>query len=277
MSFGPIQMLNVVVDPTTVAFLTDDGLQGQTPPGEPGSSGGGLDSGGTLDPRTGRYVRNGGSGTRYQTTKTLPHAVNDSLTTSIGSSFSDVDVLANDTYVGTPSIIILDYPVNGTARVVGTGAASRIRYTPPTTGGQVGDTVRYRLRATGNARGSGVFNGPDTAQLFVNVTADTFPADGTYPTTANSWRSQEGDFGLRVSTTLGALAFADTDDGPYPPPTPEPGVTFLLLGDTDFGNLETALLPFPQSVPISPPVAMTFTIAGTDPSSGAYNASVTIP
>lgn len=55
MSFGPIQMLDVIVDPTVDALLTDDGFDGQGDPVGP--------TDGVEDPRNpGTYVPHGGSG-----------------------------------------------------------------------------------------------------------------------------------------------------------------------------------------------------------------------
>lgn len=175
---GLIQHLNIIVDPTieaTQAQLEDFEFN---PDGDHADDGI-LDPSNNPDPANprnpGRYIRRKGSGRsqrRGVRTKFLAQAENDSLSTSAGSPATDVDVLANDTYDGTPRITIVSPPSYGTASVVGTGSSSRIRYTPPADGTEdVQDVIRYRLRASGNAPGNAnVLYGPNYAVLTVDVT-----------------------------------------------------------------------------------------------------------
>jgi hypothetical protein len=81
---------------------------------------------------------------------TAPIAVNDTAPFLLVTGNHDVDVLANDTYSGTPTISITSQTGPGTATIVGTGTASRIRV--PTDGGLAAGTksVTYSLTATGN-------------------------------------------------------------------------------------------------------------------------------
>lgn len=192
---GPIQMLDFIVDPSSPALLTDDGLHGQTPPGTTidgvdVSTGGGEGAGSPeIDPRSGVHIRVGGSGSRRPATgsgtKTIAIARDDSLSTEVGAVASDIDVLANDTYIGTPRIIILDRPVYGTAVVVNSGSGSRIRYTPPSTGTPESDSFTYWLRSTGNARSSGNTRSQDVATVNVDFTSDwTFIQASTTPRAA---------------------------------------------------------------------------------------------
>lgn len=68
-------MLNLIVDPAATALLTDDGVDGQSPP-IPGGYWN-VGNGGVLNPRTGEYVRPGGSGTANQTRRSAPFAWRD--------------------------------------------------------------------------------------------------------------------------------------------------------------------------------------------------------
>lgn len=277
MPFGPIQMLDLIVDPEAYATLTDDGVDGQTPPGTPGSEGGGLDSGGVLDPRTGHYVRHGGSGARNTGAKVLPTAVNDSLDTTVGASSTDVNVLVNDTYSGTPSIVIISGPLlpGATAVVVGTGASSRVRYTPPSGGGAQADEIVYRLRATGNANGSGNLRQRDTATLFVTV-ADNTPdphVGGSYHVTNKAYTStDDGCYGGRF---IGAFSWpqrttvaGDPDTNPggngYTGPCGSifPGQVYIVVNDDAeyFDVVSGDLLngTFTLTSAIGPPTDMAF-------------------
>lgn len=172
-----IQHLNIIVDPTVDAMGAQD-ESNQTAPTDHGGDGSGiLDPSNNPDPANprnpgNRYIRPGGSGhtqNKHVGTKVLATAVADSLSASIGDPATDVDVLANDTYLGTPNIAILSGPDAGTAVVVGSGASSRIRYTPPATGDYTSDTLRYRLRATGNSPGN---NNVQFAQNIADLTVD---------------------------------------------------------------------------------------------------------
>lgn len=175
---GLIQHLNVIVDPTVDALeaqLEDFDYNG--------------DPNGIADPTNnpagrpirnrGRYIRRRGSGRTQRRgvgTKVLPTAVADSASADIGGAAVTIDVLANDTYVGSPSLSIITKPQYGTAVVVGRGTSSTIRYTPPTdTSLDITDeTFRYRLRATGNARNySNLLNTRDVATVTVNLTPTT--------------------------------------------------------------------------------------------------------
>jgi hypothetical protein len=77
----------------------------------------------------------------------------DSISFAVNTGNHDIDVLANDTYTGTPTISITSQTGPGTATIVGTGVASRIRV--PTDGLATGTkSVTYQLTATGNTGNS---------------------------------------------------------------------------------------------------------------------------
>lgn len=227
---NPIQMLDFIVDPTVDAILTDDGLGGQTPPGE----GGWEDSSGVVNPRyPTRKVRRKGSGMKPRgrgTVKLLATAVDDELEVDFGDGPTDVDVLANDTYSGTPRIIIIDPPANGTARVVGRGSASRIRYRPPAHGDDtLVDVVTYQVRATGNARSSGHASNADVGEL--RVTVGSIDIAFVQSDTADSKTS--------LTTVTAGVGVLGTPFDLVFPVTPDDGnlltvfVTTLSVGDDD--------------------------------------------
>ncbi len=157
-----IQHLNIVVDPTVAATGAQDETNQIGPIPDGGNGTGILNPSNNPDPSNPRnngndYVPPQGSGHtmhRGVGSKPLPTAVDDSISANIGDPPVDVDVLANDTYLGIPSIQIVRDPINGTASVVGSGASSRIRYTAPPSGDAVEDHLRYRLFGSGNSPGS---------------------------------------------------------------------------------------------------------------------------
>ena len=79
----------------------------------------------------------------------------------------DVDVLANDFYHGTPSVVIVSQTGPGTATVVGSGATSEVRI--PTDGGAGAKTVTYELTSTGS-----------TGSAQATVTAEVVASTATY-------------------------------------------------------------------------------------------------
>lgn len=288
---GPIQLLDILIDPVAFAFLTDDGVDGQSPP----ISGGYWNSSnGVLDPRTGKYVRPGGSGVPPQQAgaKVLPNAVNDTLTVNIGDSATPANVLANDTYSGTPSILILSGPLldGATAVVTGTGTSSRISYTPPSSGSaNLSDEIVYRLRATGNANGSGNLRQRDTATLFVNVVAfnPNLQIGHTYSIQATQYVILgSANYELRVTgsapgTSILTVRYNSDQNTPIPPlvPPAAPPSAFVVIPDAQDLALYAAIAvadPGGSGI-LSPPMGYTLTITGNQDASGAFTGTVTVP
>lgn len=173
-----IQMLDVIVDPTIGALLMagdpfndpfyPDAYQDITANtfGDP-----------IRNPPPGRYIRNGGSGTQPNR-KDPPKIVTENSVATIGDSASNIDVLLNDRYSGTPTIKIIAWTttrgkspvkppansgavgavwtsaVGATATIFNeaSGSASRLRYTPPASGGALEETIYYKLTATGSSK-----------------------------------------------------------------------------------------------------------------------------
>ena len=170
-----VQHLNVIVDPTEEGLPSDNSI-------------GPFDTDVPLvdDPSTnnlsdrvpaGRKVRDGGSGNQPNG-KMGPDAVDDDLTLEVGDAAEEVDVLANDAYTGKPSVTIISGPTldGASAKVVGTGASAKIKYTPPATGDGGADVIVYKLTASGNY-------GSATARLRVTVNTEAPPlqsTDGTF-------------------------------------------------------------------------------------------------
>lgn len=166
-----IQCLDILIDPTTEALPIDLGTNDLDLIEDPSSNNNarGLGDRNPLYPNgSRRRVRRGGSGIQPNRNQHNPlRAYDDFDTAVIGGDPIQVDVLANDTYTGQPTIEIISGPVGrgATATVSGGGNESLIVYTPPPRGNGGQDRIRYRLRATGN-RGSSV------ATLRITVTRE---------------------------------------------------------------------------------------------------------
>lgn len=114
-----------------------------------------------------RYLRFGGSGAQPNR-NAPPRAANDAISCEVGDGAQTVNVLANDKYTGTPTIVVTNRVrlAGATVSVSGTGASSRIVYTPPSTGNGGTDVIWYKLTATQNTSYS-------KAALTVTVTKPT--------------------------------------------------------------------------------------------------------
>jgi hypothetical protein len=120
----------------------------------------------------------------------------------------DFDVLANDTYSGTPSVSIVSQTGPGTATVFGSGTASRIRI--PTDGLAAGTkTVTYTLSATGNAGSSQAtmtVEIQEASASCVFFTAKTYkdPAPACLrPATRTAYYDPDTDYACRVVRVVG--------------------------------------------------------------------------
>jgi hypothetical protein len=182
-----------IVDPTTdnrEEYPNGGGPMPNGSPPQPVPPGGGP-TGGVNAPGTptsgrnpGRTIPRGGSGVRPNRRQGSPPVANDDTgSAAIGGPSVDITVLANDTYIGTPTVEILSGPNFGSAVLVGTV----VRYSPPAGGNPDTAVIVYKLTCTG-------MRGSDTATVTIRVSgAGEFrlicreyffesPPDGGFPT-----------------------------------------------------------------------------------------------
>lgn len=284
---GPrlIQCLEPLIDPTTEALPVDfgTGIPLVTDPSTNNNARGLGDRNPLYPNGQRRKVRRGGSGVQPNRKQHNPFvARDDSDSAEVGGSQINTNVLANDTYTGTPAIVIISGPTlsGASASVSGGGNESQIDYTPPATGSGGQDRIRYRLTATG-ARGSKI------ATLRINVTA-TGPAgvyDEPSPMPSGAFWVLGGEdvpginFGGTVSGT-GSLTFSAAflyPTTPASPPTPVPGQVYLVIGvdelDALVSQLEDDFGPAPASMEGA---SFTIEVTSDTETNGTYPATIVI-
>lgn len=222
--------------------------EGGTPPG--GTPGPGFqydDSTDNLRPRKppgGRVIRKKGSGIRPHRKgknggggggKIPPVAHDDFGETTIGGLPISIIPIVNDTYLGTPTIVLGAIPdlLGGTLTTSGAGLTLTLYYSPAATGDGGTITIPYTLTATGN-------RGNSRANIIITVHPPPPPTPpGTYHVQVTRVRSDDGVAQLTIAEGSGfpttELEFIDS--------LFSPGFIEALLGTLPAGT--TAIIgPF---------------------------------
>lgn len=270
-----IQCLDVLVDPTEEALPTDDPNLG--PLILDPSSNNNADGYGDRNP--GRMVRAGGSGIGLTRESHNPlKAVDDFITVDVGSGVTFANVLDNDFYTGTPTIVITSGPILSGATAAVSFSGDGINYTAPSTGSGGQDIIGYKLTASGS-------RGSESAKLYVAVVASNDPhIGGIYiltnmgrhpvPSEPNGWTDQipaivsSWKGGSNVAVTF---SFQQTSTLPYGPDSENPPCVDINVDDATYAIIDNWVglaIPLPGST-------ATLTLTAYDAGSNSYSGTMT--
>lgn len=270
-----IQCLDVLVDPTEEALPVDDPNLG--PLILDPSSNNNADGYGDRNP--GRMVRAGGSGIGLTRESHNPlKAVDDFITVDVGSGVTFANVLDNDFYTGTPTIVITSGPILSGATAAVSFSGDGINYTAPSTGSGGQDIIGYKLTASGS-------RGSESAKLYVAVVASNDPHPGgvytltgmgrhpvnsepngwtdQLPSTVSSWNGGSG-----VAVTF---SFQPTSGGPFGPDSTSPPTIDVTVDDATYAIIDDWV----QAEIALPGSTGTLTLGSYDAPSNSYSGTMT--
>lgn len=218
-----IQHLNVIVDPTIEATLSEVDLEDRLIDNVEDN---GSNRRARLMRRGPNYMRTGGNGVRYRKNSQAPRAVDDTINATVGGASVTIQPLDNDTYSGAATFSVVGRSRNfvGSYSVAGPIGGWDFTYTPPATGDAATMRVGYTLTALGN-------KGKVGARIVINLAAAaTFPSLGGSATYSDliAMRYQNSSdppsmFGL-ISNAVGTPStpeYVVTNLWHFSPPDPE--------------------------------------------------------
>lgn len=191
--FSLIQHLNIIVDPTIDATLSEsdsiDSLVGNV-----------EDNGSTRRfrqmRRSNSYMRTGGSGVNHRKNDPNLVAVDDTISATVGGSDVTIQPLANDQYNGAPTFEVKGVSSNfaGSYSVAGPIGGWDFTYSPPATGKGATMRVAYSLKANGNRGTAG-------ARIVITLADAGPPGDfhGTITTYSNGYHTEDGRIILTIT------------------------------------------------------------------------------